>query len=169
MIDAGSFRAACHDNPSWKWPRLKTLVLTTQVFLPGNDAIYPTAMILSRAAAAAAARQMPRLEILHIWSGREGLAASFRYQASPPSITWRGTWTHTLRDAVIYLWKEVAYVRNPEAQLAVYYEAPDNRLAMKSHADAVHYLNLPALVISPVSLQQIRLEDSVREERRSED
>ena len=165
LVDAGSFLAACHRNPSWTWPRLKTLILTTQVFVPGVEAFRPTAMILERAAAAA--RRMPRLETLHIWNGREGLAASFRYQASPPSITWRGTWPHTLRHDSFYPWKEVACDRDPDAVLAVYQEAIDKRYVMKSHADAVHYLKLPATVIRPVSLQQIRLDDRVRAERRA--
>ncbi|KAK8113498.1 hypothetical protein PG984_014024 [Apiospora sp. TS-2023a] len=165
MVDAGSFLAACHDNIYWTWPRLKTLVLTTQVFVPGVDALHAIEKILARAAAAA--RNMPQLETLHIWNGREGLAASFRYQASPPSITWRGTWPHTLRHEVIHPWKEVVYDRDPDAQLAVHHEAPDKRFVMKSHADAVHYLNLPASVIRPVSLQQIRLGDRVRVERRT--
>ncbi|KAK8014231.1 hypothetical protein PG990_007527 [Apiospora arundinis] len=164
MVDAGSFFAASHRNSSWTWPRLQTLIPTTQVFGPGVDALRPTAKILERAATAA--RKMPRLETLHIWNGREPLAASFRYQASPPSITWRGTWPHTLRHDVIYPWKEVAYDRDPDTQLAVYREAIDKRFVMKSHADAVHYLNLPATVIRPVSLQKIRLGDIVRAERR---
>ncbi|KAK6840674.1 hypothetical protein PG995_016428 [Apiospora arundinis] len=165
MVDAGSFFAACHHNSSWTWPRLQTLILTTQVFVPGVDALRPAAKILERAAAAA--RKMPRLETLHIWNGREGLAASFRYQASPPSITWRGTWPHTVRHDVIYPWTEVACDRDPAAQLAVYHEAIDKRFVMKSHADAVHYLDLPATVVRPVSLQQIRLDDRVRAERRA--
>ncbi|KAK8064216.1 hypothetical protein PG996_008868 [Apiospora saccharicola] len=165
IIDAGSFLAACHDSVYWTWPRLKTLILTTQVFVPDADALHAIEKILARAAAAA--RRMPQLETLHIWNGREGLAASFRYQASPPSITWRGTWPYTLRHEVIHPWKEVVYDRDPDAQLAVYHEAPDKRFVMKSHADAVHYLNLPASVIRPVSLQQIRLGDRVRAERRA--
>ncbi|KAK7963440.1 hypothetical protein PG988_010414 [Apiospora saccharicola] len=82
IIDAGSFLAACHDSVYWTWPRLKTLILTTQVFVPDADALHAIEKILARAAAAA--RRMPQLETLHIWNGREGLAASFRYQASPP-------------------------------------------------------------------------------------
>ena len=104
---------------------------------------------------------------LHIRNGREGLAVSFRYQASPtPSITWRGTYPLTLRQDMVQPWKDVAYGRGPDAHLAVYHEAPDKRFVIKSHADAIHYLGLPASVVRAVSLQQMRLEDRVRADRK---
>lgn len=90
MVDASYFFHAC--QPSWKWPSLTSLTLTSRLLAPDENLIEIDSMLL---AAAAAAIKMPDLEIMDIWNGREGLAMLFRYRPAKEAqlsiITWRGT------------------------------------------------------------------------------
>lgn len=116
-------------------------------------------------AAAAAATKIPQLETMEIWNGRKGFAALFKYQASrnaqQGTITWRGTWELALEPSIILAWEAVIHQFNGWRLNLV-----DERLdgaAIKSHADAIHYLMLSGQVTRPISLQQIRMEQKALE------
>lgn len=83
-------------------------------------------------------------------------------------ITWKGTWTHAivsrLQSNVTDAWEAVARQQNSVSLTSVeetLSESDANRI--KSHGDAIHYLNLSSPVIRPISLRQIRMEQMIRD------
>lgn len=74
IIDASHFFQA--RQPSWKWHSLTTLILTLELLVPYETSGEANDMLFD---AAAAAREMPNLELVEIWNGRAGLAGLFRY------------------------------------------------------------------------------------------
>lgn len=163
IVDASHF----FDNieASWAWPNLSSLALTSKLLTPNGDPIEIAAMLH---AAAAAAMKMPQLETMEIWNGRKGLAALFKYQAyrkrQPASITWRGTWNLTMRPSVIQAWEAVMQHHHQcdGWRIDLAQECLDEA-AIKSHADAIHYLMLSCHVVRPISLQQIQIEQKAME------
>ncbi|KAK1994005.1 hypothetical protein LX36DRAFT_693386 [Colletotrichum falcatum] len=135
-------------DPTWEWPNLTSLVLTSKLLTPDENPTETGAMLR---AAAAAAMKMPRLEIMEIWNGRKGLAALFRYQAfhnvQQAEIVWKGTWRFIMETSIIQAWEA---------------EQLDGA-AIESHGDALHYLKLSSQAIRPISLQQIRMEQKALE------
>ncbi|KAJ9498308.1 hypothetical protein H2202_005995 [Exophiala xenobiotica] len=159
IVDASHFFEI---EPSWEWSNLSSIVLTSNLLTPDTDPIEIGAMLQ---AAAAAAMQMPRLETMEIWNGRQGLAALFKYQLShdrqKATITWRGTWQLTLEPSIIQAWKAVID-RYDGCRVKLVQERLD-KAAIKSHGDAIHHLMLSSPVIRPVSLQQIQMEQKFLE------
>lgn len=153
IVDASHFFEM---EPSWEWPNLTSLVITSKLLTPDENSIEIGAMLQ---AAAAAAIKMPRLVTMEIWNGRKGLAALFKYQAlrdiQQAIITWRGTWKLTMEPAVIQAWEAVVH-QYDGWRLNLVQERLDEA-AIKSHGDAIHYLMLSSQVIRPISLQQIRI------------
>ncbi|KAM0250667.1 hypothetical protein ACHAQJ_008544 [Trichoderma viride] len=149
-------------EPSWEWPNLNSLVLTSKLLTPDENSTEIEAMLH---AAAAAARKMPQLETMEIWNGRKGLAALFKYQAfrdrRQATITWRGTWKLTMEPSIIQAWEAVVH-QYDGWRLDLVQERLDEA-AIKSHGDAIHYLMLSSQVIRPISLQQIRIEQEFLE------
>ncbi|KAK1566389.1 uncharacterized protein LY79DRAFT_528907 [Colletotrichum navitas] len=149
IVDAGHFFSTC--KPSWGWPNLISLTLTSQLLTPDESTIEINDMLQG---AAIVAMRMPNLQTMEIWNGRKGLAALFKYQSisyggygQRAEITWRGTWGCALNPSVIRAW---------EAEFL-------DVGVVKSHGDAVYYLNLSNTVIRPLSLQQIRMENRIVE------
>ncbi|KAH8903304.1 hypothetical protein BR93DRAFT_918646 [Coniochaeta sp. PMI_546] len=140
IVDASHFFEI---EPSWKWPKLTSLVLTSKLLTPDEDPAKIRAMLRG---AAEAVMKMPRLKTLEIWNGRKGLAALFKYQAfrhvQQAVMLWKGTWNLTMDSSSIQAWEAAA---------------------IKSHGDAIHYLMLSGQVIRPISLQQIRREQKLLE------
>ncbi|KAK2765014.1 hypothetical protein FQN54_008713 [Arachnomyces sp. PD_36] len=153
IVDASDFFKI---EPSWEWPHLSSLVLTSNLLTPDENPIEIGAMLQ---AAAAAALKMPQLETMEIWNGRKGLAALFKYQAfrntQQATILWRGTWTLAMDPSTIEAWEAVVYQYNGKLNLV---QERLDEAAIKSHGDAIHYLMLSSQVIRPISLQQIRIE-----------
>ncbi|KUI74213.1 hypothetical protein VM1G_10058 [Cytospora mali] len=160
IVDASHFFKF---EASWEWPNLSSLVLTSRLLTPDENLTEIEAMLQ---AAAAAAIKMPQLETMEIWNGRKGLASLFKYQASrkmqQAMITWRGTWKLIMEPSVIQAWEAVIY-RYDGWRLNLVQEWLDEA-AIKSHGDAIHYLMLSSQVIRPISLKQIRIEQSVMED-----
>lgn len=154
IVDASQFFQI---EPSWKWPNLTSLALTSRLLTRDGKATEIEAMLQ---AAAAAAMKMPQLETMEIWNGRKGIAALFKYQASRERrraiITWRGTWKMTMGPSVIEAWEAVVQ-QFDGWRLNTVQEWLDG-VAIKSHGDAIHYLKLSSQVVRPVSLQQIQIE-----------
>ncbi|XDG01969.1 hypothetical protein ABKA04_001584 [Annulohypoxylon sp. FPYF3050] len=145
----------------WEWPNLTSLALTSRLFTPDES---PAKIDRLLRAAAAAAMKMPKLEIMEIWNGREGLAALFRYQVTrgghPPVLTWKGTWELTLRPPMVQRWESVASKHWGSRSIRVVHELLPNHIG--SHGDALCILEPVNEVIRPVSLQQIQIEHQFR-------
>ncbi|KAM7196054.1 hypothetical protein V8F20_007248 [Naviculisporaceae sp. PSN 640] len=177
LADAGQFFELI--RPGWVWPNLKTLVITSTLLEPDGDPDEIGTML--RRAAKVAAAKMPRLEVMEIWNGRKGLAALFRYRADretrQATISWKASWggggggkfkvmeeksLHRAWEAVMRgghgvddVWSFKVVVHDNCGQ-----DEGDN---IKSHADAIEFLNLRE-VIRPISLHQIRREQRALEE-----
>lgn len=160
IVDASYFFHAC--EPSWKWPSMTSLALTSQLLTPDESPIEIDNMLQI---AAAVAMRMPNLESMEIWNGREGSAMLFRYQLAleeqPAVLTCRGTWEFTLRPPVVQAWEAVALKRGSHRFIIV--EELLDAGVVKSHGDAIYHLKFLNSVIRPVSLQQIRMEHRIRE------
>ncbi|KAK3378851.1 hypothetical protein B0T24DRAFT_610159 [Lasiosphaeria ovina] len=161
LVDARHFFAI---EPSWEWPNLTSLVLTSKVLRSIEDPVEIGAMLR---AAAVAAMRMPRLETMEIWNGRKWLAAVFQYQTLPnarqATITWRATWELTMEPSLIRAWEAVVHHRYDDSwSLGIVQEQLDIA-AIKSHGDAIPCLRLSGQVIRPVSLQQIQMEQKALE------
>lgn len=160
MVDASLFFHA--REPSWKWPNLTSLALTSRLFAPDANPAEIDNMLL---AAAAAAMKMPKLDTMEIWNGQVGLAMLFRYQpdrkGGPAVITWKGTWDFALRSSVIQSWEAVALEHRSQG-LVIAKELLDAAV-VRNHGDAIQHLKLLTAVIRPVSLWQIQMEHMVRE------
>ncbi|KAF5022621.1 hypothetical protein F66182_5336 [Fusarium sp. NRRL 66182] len=98
IIEASHFFAI---DPSWEWPNLISLVLTSRLLTPEEISTKIDALLQ---AAAVAALRMPRLETMEIWNGQKGLAALFQYRVIRGSqqtrILWRGTWKYHIMNAL---------------------------------------------------------------------
>ncbi|KAH0843016.1 hypothetical protein FOPE_08020 [Fonsecaea pedrosoi] len=159
IVDASHFFDV---EPSWEWPNMRSIVLTSSLLTPDQD---PAQIEVMLQAAAAAAMKMPQLETMEIWNGRRGLAALFKYQAfhnkQEATITWRGTWQLTMAPSSFEAWGAVID-RYAGYRLNFVQERLDEA-AIKSHADAIRHLMLMSPVIRPVSLQQIQMEQKFLE------
>jgi hypothetical protein len=149
-------------EPSWEWPNLISLAVTSRLLLPDKDSAEIGPMLQ---AAAAAATKMPRLETMEIWNGRKGLAALFQYQASHENrravITWRSTWGMTIDPCIIQAWEAVVH-QYDGWDLALVQEKLDE-MAINSHGDAIRHLRLSNQAIRRISLQQIQMEQKALE------
>lgn len=156
MVDAAEFFSEFST-----WPNLSHLTLTSQLLTPTT--CLTKIMDLLQAAASAAC-YMPKLKIMEIWYGREGLATLFRYEFTPgylrqSVITWRATWCMSMQPRVIEAWEGV--VRSCggcPGSVDVVYEAVNEHIT--SHVDAIINLKLSETVLRPISLQQIKREQS---------
>ncbi|KAM0473434.1 hypothetical protein ACHAPX_008181 [Trichoderma viride] len=156
MVDAAEFFSEFST-----WPNLSHLTLTSQLLAPTT---CPTKIMDLLQAAASAACYMPKLKIMEIWYGREGLAALFKYEFVPgysrqSVVTWRATWGMSIEPRVIEAWESVIHSRGGyPGGIDVAYEAVNEHIT--SHVDAIVSLKLSETVLRPISLQQIRREQS---------
>lgn len=107
--------------------------------------------------AARVALQMPKLQTLVIWDGAQEVAGAFIYRvtaATCASIQWRGLSSVELRGRVEAAWQQVA---DEFGLFGIFIEGTQLITeTILSHGDAIHHLDLPCQVVSPVSLWQIR-------------
>ncbi|KAG6356205.1 hypothetical protein INS49_015592 [Diaporthe citri] len=162
IVDASDVFLGASREPSWAWPNLTTLALTSRLLAPDADSGAVDGMLV---AAATAARRMPKLETMEIWNGREGLAGLFRYRSArrgrTAGISWRGTWDLALGEDVIQAWETVANMYRRGGLVVVKEKVMDAKI--RFHGDAIHHLGLEAQVVRPVSLYQMRMERDIRE------
>ena len=102
-----------------------------------------------------AAMLMPKVQTMILWNGAKGEACAFTYNREDSSVTWRGTWEMKLGQKVADAWRNIDY-ENCRQPFRVKSEVISGKIP--SHGDAIHHLHLPASVIDPVSLWQIRNE-----------
>ncbi|KID91412.1 hypothetical protein MGU_01382 [Metarhizium guizhouense ARSEF 977] len=168
IVEASHFFDCAGQHTSWVWANLTSVALTTRLLVPGANLTSIEDMLRD---AAAAAMRMPKLENMEIWNGGKGSAMLFRYQHRRPHsqavINWKGTWTRAmvshLRPRVTNAWEAVARQQNSLA-LTMEEELHESDAAdIKSHGDAIYYLDLSSPVVRPISLRQIRMEQIIRE------
>ncbi|KAM0426340.1 hypothetical protein ACHAPT_008381 [Fusarium lateritium] len=147
--DARHFFTAC--QPEWRWERLRFLALTSRIMTAErHEEVAP--LLLN---AARVAMRMPELQTMALWNGAKGEACAFTFRREDSSITWKGTWEMELEKKVVDAWRQVIHEDNREPFRIKYEEIYDE---IFSHGDAIHYFGVPAGVIDPVSLWQIRHE-----------
>lgn len=153
IVDAEHMFDLC--QPTWTWPNLETLSLTSQLLESGDEKRRDLEGLLCRAAQLV--QQMPKLKTLVMWNGGHNNACAFIYSVEKrqPVITWRGTWALEMSPLVIEAWQEVASAF-PTGVLGVRKEHIGEWIG--SHADAISYLRLPLQVVEPESLWQMRRE-----------
>jgi hypothetical protein len=156
MANAEDFFNHVTSNPSWIWQHLNSLALTSTLLrdTPKNGQVIDDLLYL----AGNTARRMPKLRVFALWYGLKGEACAFIYQrdGDRASITWRGTWDLQLSSRVVKVWECVAMDSHLCKALQVGKQWVDDVIG--SHGDAIHYLDLPCLVVDPRSLWQIRRE-----------
>ena len=159
MIEAEDFLTGCTKQRSHTWRHLQTLALTSQR-LHRQGSCKAIEDLLCRAGQVAL--QMPMLQTFVIWNGTKGAAGAFIYRVAAgrcASLQWRGSWSLELNDRVQDVWQRVAdkfSLFGPCIEVEEYITKP-----ILSHGDAIHHLNLPCQVVSPVSLWQIRREGAL--------
>jgi hypothetical protein len=153
IVNAGDFFGAC--LPTWTWPRLASLALTSQLLYHDrgrqvliDDLLYTAGITALR---------MPNLRTMAIWNGGEGNACAFIYHTDQnyAHITWRSTWEMHLSPRVVEVWERVA-LESRSCPLRVTKQQVQGVIG--SHGDAIHRLDLPCPVVDPESLRQIRKE-----------
>ncbi|KKO97387.1 hypothetical protein THAR02_10514 [Trichoderma harzianum] len=156
MVDAAEFFSECST-----WPNLSHLTLTSQLLGPTT---CPTKIMDLFQAAASAACHMPKLKMMEIWYGREGLAALFKYEfiighLRQSVVTWRATWNMNIQPRVIEAWEGVVCSRGGyPGGVDVVYETVKEHIT--THVDAIVSLGLSETVLRSISLQQIKREQS---------
>ncbi|KAL7912251.1 hypothetical protein GGI35DRAFT_468497 [Trichoderma velutinum] len=156
MVDAAEFFSEFST-----WPNLSHLTLTSQLLAPTT---CPTQIMDLLQAAASAACYMLKLKMMEIWYGREGLATLFQYEFIPgylrqSVLTWRATWRMIIQPRVIEAWEGVVRSRGGYSSgVDVVYESVNEHIT--SHVDAIVNLKLSETVIRPISLQQIKRDES---------
>ncbi|KAH8676032.1 hypothetical protein BX600DRAFT_432565 [Xylariales sp. PMI_506] len=162
IIDASHFLNAV--EPSWNWPHLTTLTLTSQL-LNAREASDSDSIHDMLEEAASMALKMPNLKVLQIWNGRQGSAALFKYRFDGSAcavLSWKATWKLSLRPRTVKAWEAVADAHNRNNYFKVE-EFVDETIIINSHADAIVYLELFE-VLRPVSLHQILTAHDLRRE-----
>ncbi|KAH6838652.1 hypothetical protein B0I37DRAFT_242410 [Chaetomium sp. MPI-CAGE-AT-0009] len=151
IVNAEDFFGAC--LPSWTWPRLESLALTSQLLYHGwrrrkgiDALLYRTSMTALR---------MPRLRSLVIWDGREGNACALIYHTDQnyAYLTWRGTWEMDISPRVVEVWERVA---SESRSCPLRVTKQELQGVIGSHGDAIYRLALPCQVVDLESLCQIQ-------------
>ncbi|WEW59914.1 hypothetical protein PRK78_005396 [Emydomyces testavorans] len=153
IVDAKDFFQAY--QPGWVWKDLVSLALTSRLLDSPRD---PAAINNMLHAAGIAAKKMPKLRIMEIWSGGRGHTSSFRYHTSDyfTTVTWHGVWDLQLESRVVEVWKAVALEFNRHEPRVEVYQIPKS--SIRSHGDAIEHLKLKQQILHPVSLRQVRIE-----------
>lgn len=151
-------------------PNLESLALTSQHWLEPSQEHTENLLKL----AASAAQNMPKLQIMEIWTCGKGRAAIFRYEATGTAessacrITWRCSWDNPKKsidwDGVVGAWRHVA-ATNAQRQLKFSKETlPDGRWRYGKYGAILHQLKLRNLILDPTSVMQVRMGTGAEDE-----
>ena len=154
IADARHFFNGC--QPQWRWDNLQSLALTSRLMTPTSCAGDINNLLQD---AGKAALCMPKLQRMTLWNGAKGEACAFVYSKKDASIIWRGTWQMKLELHVVQAWEQVARMDTVNGLRGLQIETILLDCDIRSHGDAVYHLNLRS-VLDPVSLKQIRMENS---------
>ncbi|OTA00900.1 hypothetical protein A9Z42_0012070 [Trichoderma parareesei] len=155
LVDARDFFRS--SKPEWTWPSLRSLTLTSQ-HLESTRSSYEINDMLKLAAQVALA--MPKLETVEIWNGGPGHAAVFRYSGKKGGATleWIGTWDLFIDSEAVDAWEMVAHKSHRWRMLGLEKHLIESPHDIRSHGDAIQLLKTKERVLSPQSLDEVRLE-----------
>lgn len=147
-------------EPTWRWPILESLALTSPLLHSGSDGDKIEALLCK---AAHIVPQVQHLQTLVLWNGGKANACAFifhrnttnRNRDKNASITWRGNWRFSWTPRILECWNRAAKSLGVDT-LDFRHELIE--ADVHSHGDAIHHLKLPCSVITPESLWQIRRE-----------
>lgn len=145
-----------HCQPTWTWPHLQSLALTSQLLQPDPENHEKIKALLRQAAVLV--QQMPKIRDFVLWNGEYGHACAFIYRMDRDrvTITWRGTWNLDMSPRTVQAWQQAASALS-SFELQIKKECIPEDVII-SHGDAIHHLELPCQVVDPASLWQIRRE-----------
>ncbi|KAK2765372.1 hypothetical protein FQN54_008218 [Arachnomyces sp. PD_36] len=163
LVEAEAFFHACQSD--WIWTNLESLALTSRLLDNIENSVKVQKINNMLHTAGVAARNMPKLEVMEIWTGGRQHATVFRYHAMKGSValTWHSVWDLEFESRVIKIWENVACESaygHHELRVEKHLIAPER---IQSHADAIDNLVLRKQVLHPVSLNQIRIEAKKRD------
>lgn len=136
------------------WENLKTLSLTSRILKSSLRSRISGLLC----AAANAAMKMPKLQLLELWSGEEGIASVFRYRVKDgiAEITWLSTHIPKVDQKVINAWTSVAVTQGrPDVRVSIGKLDPDKII---SAGTVLRYLYLRKQILHPVSGYRIAWE-----------
>ncbi|KAM0251720.1 hypothetical protein ACHAQJ_008041 [Trichoderma viride] len=153
MVNAEEVFQKC--LPTWNWPRLQSLSLTSQLLQNDWKILDMIESLLCRGGDLV--QQMPKIQTFVLWNGGKSHACAFIYHVGRDraSITWRGTWNLQMSPRVVETWQRAASVFS-SCELQVKQESIQE--IIRCHGDAIYHLKLPCQVIDPASVWQIRRE-----------
>lgn len=151
VVDAAHFLARATGKSSWTWPYLKSLSLKSQLRWDTTQSTEKINGLLYLAGVTA--QRMPKLQTLTLWNGIKWISIYQRDEGCA-NITWRGTWDIEFAPRMLAAWRTVA-AENREV-LRIAKQRVHN--IIRSHGDAIQFLDLPCQVVTPASLRQIQRE-----------
>ncbi|KAI7775692.1 hypothetical protein LA080_006475 [Diaporthe eres] len=160
----------CLQFPERTLPNLESVALTSQHWLEPTQENTQKLLYL----AARAALKMPSLQIMEIWTCRNGHAAIFRYEAtgtahsSAARLTWRCSWDASKKpiawDGVTAAWRHVA-ATNALRELSFTEDPlPRGSHRYEKYGAILHQLKLRNLILDPVSVMQVRMGTGAEDE-----
>lgn len=160
----------CLQFPARTLPKLESLALTSQHWLEPTQENTQKLLYL----AAKAALKMPSLQIMEIWTCRNGHAAIFRYEATGTSyssaarLTWRCSWDAAEKpiawDGVIAAWRHVAAMNAGRELRFKEDPLPRGSHRYEQYGAIMHQLKLRNLILDPTSVMQVRMGTGAEDE-----
>ncbi|KAJ4326976.1 hypothetical protein N0V84_002589 [Fusarium piperis] len=157
LIDAKDFFQpfwAAGSECTTTWENLKTLSLTSQI-LKSCSRSQVNGLLC---AAANAATKMPKLQMLELWNGAEGMASVFRYRVEDTvaEVTWLSTHITKVDQKVINAWTTVAVARGrTDVRVSTHKLDPETII---SAGTVLRHLYLREQILHPVSGYRIAWE-----------
>ncbi|KAI0543275.1 hypothetical protein F4679DRAFT_569378 [Xylaria curta] len=150
-----------------KWPRLKSLALTSVLLHPSSEKGMIDDLLQ---AAANAAVEMPSLQVMEIWNHDRDLnvVCIFQYHRvgsnSCPTIHMSNTWGYKLPLGVVRGWSKVSTIQEGRDIRVSEQNLNAEGLGSKSRGSIINCLELCNLVLQPVSRCQLIWEAGIDNE-----
>lgn len=160
----------CLDLSGHTFPKLQSIALTSQHWLEPTEENTEKLLLL----AARAAERMPSLQIMEIWTCRNGHAAIFRYEATGTSessasrLTWRCSWDTPEKpivwSRVIAAWRHVASTIASRELMFTQDPLPHAPNQYRTYGGIIHQLKLRNWILDPTSVMQVRMRTGAENE-----
>lgn len=160
----------CLDLSGHTFPKLQSIALTSQHWLEPTEENTEKLLLL----AARAAETMPSLQIMEIWTCRNGHAAIFRYEATGTSessasrLTWRCSWDSPEKpiewNSVIAAWRHVASTVAGRELRFTQDPLPHVPNQYRTYGGIMHQLKLRNWILDPTSVMQVRMRTGAENE-----
>lgn len=129
-------------EPTWRWPILESLALTSPLLHSGSDGDKIDALLCK---AAHIVPQVQHLQTLVLWNGGKANACAFIFHRSSSnsnrdkkcSITWRGNWRFSWMPRILECWNRAA----KSLGVVTLFRHELIEAGVHSHEDAIHHLS----------------------------